>query len=370
MAKKYESYKEVRQQNNASTSKATLPSVQTKQSPVTKVSTQSVTVTPAKQTVQQTPTAQTPVAQAPAVQTQVRQPVGSNAAKVGTSPAVTQVSAPKVTTQTANQSALAKARMQMPTKNVPANNESKAQAFANVLTGELDAAYAQDIKNVADFANITNKSKALSNDFKKDPANYQNTLGALQSMPTAEEYAEAGLTPEQVNRAMASLNTPDRETTADYVSRSMADVVEKRTQDAERSRGKLNKLENFAARSIAQGLGQAPQMILNMATGGIGGDAYIAATSFANAYKNAEASGLDGTKAAVYGLINSTIETASNHISSGFKFDGKGVLDDWQDLLVAKSGANGAKAFLLRNALNIVPQTEKRKPPGDFSCRN
>ena len=303
---------------------------------------------------QQTPTAQTPVAQAPAVQTQVRQPVGSNAAKVGTSPAVTQVSAPKVTTQTANQSALAKARMQMPTKNVPANNESKAQAFANVLTGELDAAYAQDIKNVADFANITNKSKALSNDFKKDPANYQNTLGALQSMPTAEEYAEAGLTPEQVNRAMASLNTPDRETTADYVSRSMADVVEKRTQDAERSRGKLNKLENFAARSIAQGLGQAPQMILNMATGGIGGDAYIAATSFANAYKNAEASGLDGTKAAVYGLINSTIETASNHISSGFKFDGKGVLDDWQDLLVAKSGANGAKAFLLRNALNIL----------------
>lgn len=234
-----------------------------------------------------------------------------------------------------------------------AGSKGKLDSFIDATGASIASNYARNIANLADMAARADKGRAISDSIKTNPDNFNASLGLMQSMPSREELAQTGMTDEQIDKALNSLNGTRASDTADMVSEGMGRVADQKAVEAERNSRNLNRLENFASRSISGAINQAPQMILNMAAPG-SGDLWIAATSYADAYNDAESRGIDSATAAGYGALVAGIEVASNYISSANKFDPKGILDDWQDALVANSGAKGGKALLMHYALNVL----------------
>lgn len=234
-----------------------------------------------------------------------------------------------------------------------AGSKGKLDSFIDATGASIASNYARNIANLADMAARADKGRAISDSIKTDPDNFNASLGLMQSMPSREELAQTGMTDEQIDKALNSLNGTRASDTSELVSEGMGRVADQKDVEAERNSRNLNRLENFASRSISGAINQAPQMILNMAAPG-SGDLWIAATSYADAVSDAESRGIDSATAAGYGAIVAGIEVASNYISSANKFDPKGILDDWQDALVANSGAKGGKALLMHYALNVL----------------
>ena len=239
----------------------------------------------------------------------------------------------------------------------PAKNDmsgkGKWDSFVDETKASIASQYASNIANLADAALRADKGRALSDQLKTNPDDFRSSLGIAQSMPTREELAETGMTDEQIDKALEGLNGTRASDTAELVKEGMGRTAAQKAAEADRNSRNLNGLANFASRSISGAINQAPQMILNMAAPG-SGDLWIAATSYADAVNDAESRGIDSATAAGYGAIVAGIEVASNYISSANKFDPKGILDDWQDALVANSGAKGGKALLMHYALNVL----------------
>lgn len=251
-----------------------------------------------------------------------------------------------------NPTVLQKAQVTNAQKN-DAGSKGKLASFVDETGASIASNYARNITNLADMAARADKGRAISDSIKTDPDNFNASLGLMQSMPSREELAQTGMTDEQIDKALNSLNGTRASDTAEMVSEGMGKVADQKAIEAERNSRNLNRLENFASRSISGAINQAPQMILNMAAPG-SGDLWIAATSYADAVSDAESRGIDSATAAGYGAIVAGIEVASNYISSANKFDPKGILDEWQDALVANSGAKGGKALLMHYALNVL----------------
>ena len=181
----------------------------------------------------------------------------------------------------------------------------------------------------------------------------------------ASSAASFADTPDVLNKNLAvaeEIRTPNAGKTqetflpqlqASNVKAKMSGIADNMSKQSAQYEKNLNGVERFVSRSIAQGVGQLPQMIGNMITPG-GADAWIGATSFNRSYNAAKEAKLSTKEALTYAAVVATIEVASNHISSAFKFDSKGLLDEWQDVLVANSGATGSTAFLLKCALDIL----------------